>query len=153
IAIIDKEIPPRVRRRGPLLAVDRGLVGNTSACAEKSGNRWSNVSAPGKYLRVCGEEPFGRNPSTFRLEIPPRVRRRAIITGDPEAEWGNTSACAEKRSVQSQEHPPKWKYLRVCGEESASGSPVMIGMEIPPRVRRRAHRADERRAGKECRAA
>src|SRR5699024_3205796 len=40
---------------------------------------------------------------------------------------------------QSQEHPPKWKYLRVCGEESASGSPVMIGMEIPPRVRRRAH--------------
>ena len=50
------EIPPRARRRearGPVVSF---LVGNTSACAEKSTNKHQRGEKAGKYLRVRGEE-------------------------------------------------------------------------------------------------
>ena len=50
------EIPPRVRRRVGVAAVDVAVFGNTSACAEKSARSIFTNSDCGKYLRVCGEE-------------------------------------------------------------------------------------------------
>src|SRR5699024_3220334 len=51
------EIPPRVRRREKLTKSQYAELGNTSACAEKRSRRRRIGRNPGKYLRVCGEEP------------------------------------------------------------------------------------------------
>ena len=91
---------------------------NTSACAEKRPtNRLLTVWA-WKYLRVCGKE---RHCALLRNVL-----------------HGNTSACAEKSWGMSPLVYPIWKYLRVCGEERIHCQHDLGGMEIPPRVRRRA---------------
>ena len=129
------EIPPRVRRRVPN---DRHDGGNTSACAEKRGRRGHKYRAPGKYLRVCGEEQYAAKNSRSLREIPPRVRRRVARQGCRACVGGNTSACAEKRRSMHEPQPVPWKYLRVCGEEHDHSIIPPAIMEIPPRVRRRA---------------
>ena len=74
---------------------------------------------------------------TAMLEIPPRARRR-VEHAQPEIfHRGNTSACAEKRFISTQETALTWKYLRVRGEEIAGVLLLGILAEIPPRARRR----------------
>ena len=92
------EIPPRVRRR--VLGFFRNYfdVGNTSACAEKSGDGYEVSGLAWKYLRVCGEESSATRNCKVKLEIPPRVRRRVDWNDTDLGQSGNTSACAEKRS-------------------------------------------------------
>ena len=110
-----------------------------------------------KYLRVCGEERIHCQHDLGGMEIPPRVRRRAICRaapGDlPEIPPrvrrrvfmdfavhhfdGNTSACAEKSGFTTDSEPATGKYLRVCGEERFTTRSGEIESEIPPRVRRR----------------
>ena len=109
------EIPPRARRRELDVFSGKLGVGNTSACAEKSGNPVSSGVIHRKYLRVRGEERLG-----------------ATRAGHA----GNTSACAEKRlppvfTVTRSEIPPRARR-RVAVK---SGRP--LPMEIPPRARRR----------------
>ena len=131
------EIPPRVRRRAPD-GVHRDLVhGNTSACAEKRKCHEKRGAAPGKYLRVCGEETNQPPVSRPLTEIPPRVRRRVRLASGEAALRGNTSACAEKRLLPRMIFRRCWKYLRVCGEEVGDGELNHFVLEIPPRVRRR----------------
>ena len=70
-----------------------------------------------KYLRVRGEESPLIGTLHQVLEIPPRARRRVLLSLDAAQSIGNTSACAEKSSEL-----PIWnfihrKYLRVRGEE------------------------------------
>ena len=71
-----------------------------------------------KYLRVCGEELPVCLSTPFTTEIPPLVRRRALLAPEVDEHFGNTSACAEKSDfvVDVEYHL----------------------VEIPPRVRRRA---------------
>ena len=71
-----REIPPRVRRRGRFVLSPGLIFGNTSACAEKRRHTRAIATAPGKYLRVCGEETGLPLRTTSTSEIPPRVRRR-----------------------------------------------------------------------------
>ena len=114
-----------------------GSFGNTSACAEKRFDHAVSVSNNRKYLRVCGEEPLNLHRYPTTLEIPPRVRRRVLLTFVKGMADGNTSACAEKSSCCCCCLSSSRKYLRVCGEELGVASPVRSNLEIPPRVRRR----------------
>src|SRR5699024_2546842 len=93
-----REIPPRVRRRGRFVLSPGLIFGNTSACAEKRRHTRAIATAPGKYLRVCGEEAPYQSHCHRSREIPPRVRRRDWTTVKDNFNIGNTSACAEKRA-------------------------------------------------------
>ena len=131
------EIPPRVRRRVIAEPDLYRLIGNTSACAEKSAIRSHSGRGNRKYLRVCGEESQGPQQSVDHREIPPRVRRRGNRGEPHEPVHGNTSACAEKSSFSIFSAHSRRKYLRVCGEERCRCPYCPLTMEIPPRVRRR----------------
>ena len=131
------EIPPRVRRRGPLFYERLNLIGNTSACAEKRQQATFTFSNPGKYLRVCGEESLIDVCANSFTEIPPRVRRRDTAVGRAPRVRGNTSACAEKSCSGVIMCYATGKYLRVCGEENLCRCFFYHYWEIPPRVRRR----------------
>ena len=131
------EIPPRARRRAKKPMPPTRMIGNTSACAEKShipGNRYVLSE---KYLRVRGEERSEPCKLALYKEIPPRARRRAGGMGGSALPSGNTSACAEKRSWARS--PPAFlrKYLRVRGEEGYLQELEAADVEIPPRARRR----------------
>ena len=84
---------------------------------------------------MCGEEPPGTRDDGPATEIPPRVRRRVPTIPASHACAGNTSACAEKSLEVGAGNRLSWKYLRVCGEESASQSRQYAATEIPPRLR------------------
>ena len=75
-AIAHEEIPPRARRRGFAGAAPLCVLGNTSACAEKSETPTNPHYQLGKYLRVRGEESMPRRLHASQREIPPRARRR-----------------------------------------------------------------------------
>ena len=111
--------------------------GNTSAYAEKS---WAAARLPPKfwkYLRVCGEEHHLAPFALYLKEIPPRMRRRALVKNEDGTRYGNTSAYAEKSLTTLTSHNPRRKYLRVCGEERSRRLRSLPRMEIPPRIRRR----------------
>ena len=74
------------------------------------------------------------------MEIPPRMRRRVLSTGQVCGFLGNTSAYAEKSPPLSWMRWLVGKYLRVCGEEVSSMKSRQLLLEIPPRMRRRAQR-------------
>ncbi len=77
----------------------------------------STPCAPGKYLRVRGEEGVHKAMEEWELEIPPRARRRVEAAVPAIPIPGNTSACAEKSRCGRYPRLPWWKYLRVRGEE------------------------------------
>ena len=132
------EIPPRVRRREEVSHVADHLMGNTSACAEKSSPPTRSPRKKWKYLRVCGEEKQFLRVRGPLTEIPPRMRRRASRVEMPQALDGKTSAYAEKSVQQDWVAERERKYLRVCGEEMPVTVTTDRGEEIPPRMRRRA---------------
>ena len=90
------EIPPRARRRVQHTKTTHDRMGNTSACAEKSGRGQALGRRRGKYLRVRGEEHARAMVAAALQEIPPRARRRVGVLAVTEVIGGNTSACAEK---------------------------------------------------------
>ena len=113
------------------------LMGNTSACAEKSSPPTRSPRKKWKYLRVCGEEKQFLRVRGPLTEIPPRMRRRVLGERQHPLGLGNTSAYAEKSAPQGRACPYRWKYLRVCGEEFGTIIFMALVMEIPPRMRRR----------------
>ena len=76
--VMTMEIPPRMRRRGCLNGAAESVGGNTSAYAEKRVRRRRLSELIWKYLRVCGEEQFEPSNVNVSVEIPPRMRRRAV---------------------------------------------------------------------------
>ena len=108
IALSDKrsrvEIPPRARRRVAESLADAGVLGNTSACAEKSVLAGEGLHELGKYLRVRGEESYPSSIRSMLPEIPPRARRRELVNRIQVIRRGNTSACAEKSSRRGHCH-------------------------------------------------
>ena len=159
---VSMEIPPRARRRVDVEQCKVLRLGNTSACAEKSrpgattadhiGNTSAcaekslpavAVSAHGwKYLRVRGEEGLVAPETRRAKEIPPRARRRVLGDVAPCFNPGNTSACAEKRSLDGLGLVEHGKYLRVRGEEKSRLRKPHGKLEIPPRARRRGPKGD-----------
>ena len=117
LRMIEREIPPRVRRRAVKKYRKRPVVGNTSAGAEKRLTPADTTARCGKYLRGCGEEINPADYQKLRLEIPPRVRRREAHLVRARLIPGNTSAGAEKSGEWAQEPVEVGKYLRGCGEE------------------------------------
>ncbi|VFB06054.1 Uncharacterised protein [Corynebacterium striatum] len=132
-----REIPPRARRRASQWPLLRIITGNTSACAEKSRSHLEDAESAGKYLRVRGEESIAPGEPDSHEEIPPRARRRAGLWVGAAHDFGNTSACAEKRAISMVPWCVARKYLRVRGEEIHHESKRGLKVEIPPRARRR----------------
>src|SRR5699024_12211917 len=114
------------------------LMGNTSACAEKSQHLDGSPLTGGKYLRVRGEEGVKVRCGSSIAEIPPRARRRARYSSALLSILGNTSACAEKSQHLDGSPLTGGKYLRVRGEEEVRADFWSFCLEIPPRARRRA---------------
>ena len=110
------ELPPRARR---ILPITLGCIhahGTTSACAENTTNRLSQLIHPRNYLRVRGE-------------YLPRWWWR--VSGG-----GTTSACAENTAYRGCRPHPLQNYLRVRGEYQFRPSFAHSGGELPPRARR-----------------
>ncbi len=143
--LIPPEIPPRVRGREPFQRFRPTQQGNTPACAGKSLQRFGGHTMMWKYPRVCGEETSTANLAAMRERIPPRVRGRdpldqaeGLDLGNTPAcagkSWssfkklprvGNTPACAGKRARKLATPSSRWKYPRVCGEESVLDNPAL----------------------------
>ena len=95
-----REIPPRVRGREPMTFFLIWVTGNTPACAGKSKNWGYKQAVVRKYPRVCGEEPSQNVILPVKAEIPPRVRGRGWACTWKSLSYGNTPACAGKRSAE-----------------------------------------------------
>ena len=69
--------------------------GTTSACAENTSLRFTNLLQKRNYLRVRGEyKPLIASRDSW-LELPPRARRILQGLPIPVGDVGTTSACAE----------------------------------------------------------
>ena len=137
---ISWEIPPHARRRVPACTLSECLLGNTSACAEKSPSRSSPLLRAWKYLRMRGEERRVASMIWAATEIPPHARRREYSGAVVRGTNGNTSACAEKSYGGCIKSARDRKYLRMRGEETPKPMPLTVSSEIPPHARRRARR-------------
>ena len=130
------ELPPRARR---ILMVDIKTVsarGTTSACAENTSLRFTNLLQKRNYLRVRGEyKPLIASRDSW-LELPPRARRILQGLPIPVGDVGTTSACAENTSYQAIHWDYGGNYLRVRGEYRMRVVLLWIRVELPPRARR-----------------
>ena len=124
-------------------------VRSTPACAGKSPPSTRYGWWKWKYPRVRGEESGFLWPAQGDAEIPPRARGRVCWSPISAPNCGNTPACAGKSQRSRSYARCTWKYPRVRGEESARISTHVLYVEIPPRARGRAQRADSsaRRSG------
>ena len=89
------ELPPRARR---ILMVDIKTVsarGTTSACAENTSLRFTNLLQKRNYLRVRGEYCKAYQSRLAMWELPPRARRIHPTRLSTGITGGTTSACAE----------------------------------------------------------
>ena len=78
IAIFSMELPPRARRIPVERAQQTVKIGTTSACAENTPRKRTNIRKMRNYLRVRGEywRPCSIMGSSW--ELPPRARRIPI---------------------------------------------------------------------------
>ena len=88
-----------------------------------------------------GEEHLFSWANTALAEIPPHARRRGPGRKYVRPVYGNTSACAEKRTRPEIRQTRLWKYLRMRGEESKAVTFSTAKPEIPPHARRRESRS------------
>ena len=131
------ELPPHTRRRASLVTLSMGMIGTTSAYAEKrAGQIFKNIAA-GNYLRIRGEEPDIAVIIAITIELPPHTRRRAIHHYTNTPLGGTTSAYAEKRLGHTGTAVVVGNYLRIRGEEIQEGLECRAIMELPPHTRRR----------------
>ncbi|AIT89770.1 Hypothetical protein Cul210932_1846 [Corynebacterium ulcerans] len=112
------ELPPHTRRKVSLSPSLKTLNGTTSAYAEKSRDRISNLI------------PI--------LELPPHTRRKASVPAYRTNENGTTSAYAEKSCLQTRFSQLLWNYLRIRGEKRAPHRIRFPTQELPPHTRRKA---------------
>ncbi len=91
------ELPPHARRRVHDEVDVGGVLGITSACAEKSSTLRAFEAETRNYLRMRGEEAHVFTGDGATQELPPHARRREISTAHLHHCFGITSACAEKR--------------------------------------------------------
>ena len=131
------EIPPRARGRDTIKLGDLEDLGNTPACAGKSGFGQMPEKCCRKYPRVRGEEDIAPLMMPFTMEIPPRARGRASYTAPAQTTTGNTPACAGKSQVLHHVPQARRKYPRVRGEEEELIKTIGEDLEIPPRARGR----------------
>ena len=114
-----KELPPRARRILFLDAIDIGLFGTTSACAENTKTRGITPGPAWNYLRVRGEYGELTAGTLTSLELPPRARRIRPWWVSFRRSRGTTSACAENTIYSANYTEVLGNYLRVRGEYSS----------------------------------
>ena len=136
-----EELPPHARRRDTGGTSSNGLIGITSACAEKSLGQKPGAAQTGNYLRMRGEETAGVEMTEGFKELPPHARRRAGGNLQFATHVGITSACAEKRRRFQNRPRQCGNYLRMRGEERPRGARAAVVEELPPHARRRAAKA------------
>ena len=134
---MNRETPPRMRGRLPVVRIHQPLPRNTPAYAGKTRRQAHGRRAPWKHPRVCGEDNWRSMMVFSLLETPPRMRGRQMQAGGHEAVEGNTPAYAGKTSAGSQAPPEHRKHPRVCGEDSVWRRQTQIPRETPPRMRGR----------------
>ena len=130
------ELPPRARRiqqRIPAIAPHQGT---TSACAENTKRRTTDLFNFRNYLRVRGEYVSDPGTWTSSEELPPRARRIRCPAGVRAPPAGTTSACAENTPPPIPPLPHRRNYLRVRGEYRRLIAESLDAAELPPRARR-----------------
>ena len=113
------------------------ILGNTSACAEKTGTGEVRSFRPWKHLRLRGENVDTAKDQLFNWETPPLARRKLPACPSPLPCARNTSAYAEKTpSCGLAEHCPE-KHLRLRGENPSRATMRHRNGETPPLTRRK----------------
>ncbi len=131
------ETPPRTRRKPFENCQGFTRCRNTSAYAEKTGNRSYRKASCQKHLRVRGENTLTRGRSPNPAETPPRTRRKLIMHNISKTSHRNTSAYAEKTRIQALLKVLRKKHLRVRGENLRNIMSQVRTSETPPRTRRK----------------
>ena len=103
LAVNPLELPPRARRIQHRARFSNAFLGTTSACAENTTDRFSQLIHPRNYLRVRGEYCSCCLSAGMVTELPPRARRIPPST---------TRTWTAGRN-----------YLRVRGEYGIGGAP------------------------------
>ena len=110
--------------------------GTTSACAENTSLRFTNLLQKRNYLRVRGEYCKAYQSRLAMWELPPRARRILTLTLKNPLPGGTTSACAENTPLTPAEVATGGNYLRVRGEYIRTQTTKEEYTELPPRARR-----------------
>ena len=95
-ALYIAETPPLARRKQNLTFALGRILGNTSACAEKTRLSCTTYSFQEKHLRLRGENRVAIARGGRCRETPPLARRKPRAIGKHRQSHGNTSAYAEK---------------------------------------------------------
>ena len=130
--------PPRVRGKVRLQDIARALEGITPACAGKSEEPTSSLTAPWDHPRVCGEKLATKATQRCTMGSPPRVRGKVHEAGAVKADVGITPACAGKRFLTVGVDTSPEDHPRVCGEKCILYIPQIKNIGSPPRVRGKA---------------
>ena len=130
------ELPPRTRRihgEGRPIDYDNGT---TSAHAENTFKKKSQLKRPWNYLRARGEYAGEIKIHHSTKELPPRTRRIPVKISKGLRRVGTTSAHAENTSPPENCSPPERNYLRARGEYAGQRAEKALTEELPPRARR-----------------
>ena len=129
--------PPRVRGRG-LVDFPEGQGGwKTPARAGTRFRRRTCGTGSPEDPRACGDETNGGCPVQDPKGRPPRVRGRARRGSRRPRHARKTPARAGTRAVLTPDAPPIREDPRACGDEEATGPPLVRRIGRPPRVRGR----------------
>ena len=127
--------PPRMR--GKVIAVHSCwmVLGITPAYAGKRKHKFVVWCSSWDHPRVCGEKKADREAVAMALGSPPRMRGKALHTGQNHLSPGITPAYAGKRLARIRCRRRFWDHPRVCGEKWSFGNRSGIQKGSPPRMR------------------
>ena len=92
------------------------VLGNISACAEKTDSLLGGRCHLGKHLCMCRENPHTARPLCNPPETSLHVQRKLSLWINPRIYSGNISACAEKTTMRTHSHAACRKHLCMCRE-------------------------------------
>ncbi len=131
------ETPPLARRKLANVLSSIETSRNTSACAEKTLVEVGPSRSSWKHLRLRGENLLRKLILACPRETPPLARRKRLTSIVPNAGFGNTSACAEKTSINRLCRLILKKHLRLRGENDGISEFHGSLEETPPLARRK----------------
>ena len=121
----------------------QSIVGNISACAEKTLVAWRVEAGNQKHLCMCRENYLARRGWRSLRETSLHVQRKLLPLETYPVPSGNISACAEKTETQHQVPCPSKKHLCMCRENLSMGSDSPIARETSLHVQRKHTKALE----------
>ena len=111
----DAGTSPRVRSGRTVGLALTQIVGNISACAERSSSSTWITRPEREHLRVCGAVYLVDLWRILCWGTSPRVRSGPRVPAAFFRWIGNISACAERSALQCPRTTCPWEHLRVCG--------------------------------------